>query len=742
MKRFCLILVTFLMVSNYLVSQELKRWEIPMRTGDLALKHALAGGLNSPQFSPIHLNGDSLPDLFVFDRGGHKVLTFIRDGDGIHDYIHAPIYQSRFPKMREWALIRDYNRDSIPDIFTYADHIDGIEVYQGNIDTTGLRFDKIAIQNPLKVLGYPTSTGVIANIYVSKIDIPDISDIDGDGDLDILSFPSNATKIYYYRNLSMENDFGLDSLSFVLDDKCWGKVVESFNTNEVILSEDSTMCPSAATNARQHSGSTIASFDPNLDGKPDILLGDFSYETLLYLENGGSTEMAYIVKQEQSYPAGGTSVKIPFFPAAYFGDFDGDGDHDFIAAPNEEDSRENINVAWYYEAKPDGNGLSYHFTKSAFLVDEMLDFGVDAAPLFIDVNADQLQDLVVASRFHENFNTEHPSQLFYFQNTGTLSSPAFELMDSNWLNLPGTIEESDMLYPTCGDLDGDGDDDLLIGNKRGKLTYIENVGIADGPFEAGAIFYPWFDIDVGFSAAPAIADVDGDGLMDLLIGEERGNINLYRNIGFSSTPAFNSDASASDNDEQFGDIDARQNLAVFGLASPSVFYANDSAFLLVGTAPSNFLLYYLDGDYSNGTQLLPMEHNITSLSEGGRSKLTIRDLDENGYFDVFVGNSRGGISLFRTNIRSDAIVSNPVHLQDPFDMILFPTPTSKELNIQIQHGGTRTITLMTVDGITLAKWQGFQTTKTFDVQTFAPGVYFVEVEMGAKRSLKPWIKTQ
>ena len=55
---------------------------IPVTLDGVApLKNPWAGGLNSPQFSPIDLNGDGVKDLFVFERGYNgKVLTFINKG--------------------------------------------------------------------------------------------------------------------------------------------------------------------------------------------------------------------------------------------------------------------------------------------------------------------------------------------------------------------------------------------------------------------------------------------------------------------------------------------------------------------------------------------------------------------------------------------------------------------------------------------------------------------------------------
>ena len=82
---------------------------------DLSL--ALAGGLNYPQFSNIDLNNDGKQDLFVYDRAGDKVLTFIaRTTNGNIKYEYSPEYEEFFPKGHEFMRLKDFNGDG-----TYTD---------------------------------------------------------------------------------------------------------------------------------------------------------------------------------------------------------------------------------------------------------------------------------------------------------------------------------------------------------------------------------------------------------------------------------------------------------------------------------------------------------------------------------------------------------------------------------------------------------------------------------------------
>ncbi len=48
-------------------------------------------------------------------------------------------------------------------------------------------------------------------------------------------------------------------------------------------------------------------------------------------------------------------------------------------------------------------------------------------------------------------------------------------------------------------------------------------------------------IDVGYYASPCVADWDGDGLKDLILGQfSYGYIRFYKNEGTNASPVFNS----------------------------------------------------------------------------------------------------------------------------------------------------------------------------------------------------------
>ncbi|MBL0095463.1 MAG: hypothetical protein IPP46_02445 [Bacteroidetes bacterium] len=64
------------------------------------------------------------------------------------------------------------------------------------------------------------------------------------------------------------------------------------------------------------------------------------------------------------------------------------------------------------------------------------------------------------------------SRLAWFKNIGTTTQPVFTLVSDDWLNLSGITQYG--LFPAFGDLDGDNDDDMLLGNADGTLIYYQN----------------------------------------------------------------------------------------------------------------------------------------------------------------------------------------------------------------------------------------------------------------------------
>jgi len=94
--------------------------------------------------------------------------------------------------------------------------------------------------------------------------------------------------------------------------------------------------------------------------------------------------------------------------------------------------------------------------------------------------------------------------------------------------------------PALVDWENDGDFDLLVGNISGRVILILNEGTPQAAaFGAKrAVRDAQGDLKVAGDAGPEVADWDGDGLWDLLVGAGDGAVILHRNAGSKTAPAF------------------------------------------------------------------------------------------------------------------------------------------------------------------------------------------------------------
>jgi len=258
------------------------------------MKAPFSGGFSSPQFSEIDLNNNGIKDLFVFDRQGKKISTFINGGsEGEVDYTYAPEYESIFPNaLQHWVLFIDYNNDGLEDIFTYGVP-GGIKLYKSFYENDSLQFSLVN-----KILEYESQSGFPLNIYVSPADIPGFADVDLDGDIDVLTFDQFlGSNLEWFKNVSVEYNLPEDSLYFIKEETCWGNFLENAYTSDISLDAcEGFKLNQQQLNNKKHPGSSVLAFDYDNDADTDLLLGDISSSRLNFLLNGGNPNNAHITE--------------------------------------------------------------------------------------------------------------------------------------------------------------------------------------------------------------------------------------------------------------------------------------------------------------------------------------------------------------------------------------------------------------------------------------------------------------
>lgn len=605
-----------------------------------------AGGLNNAQFSAGDLNNDGIADLFVFDRTGNKLLTFLNTGTpGTIAYHYAPQYEAGFPKLTDWALLEDYNCDNIPDLWCFtrgpvSDPGFGIQVYKGFYDAN----NRINFVNADSLLKYPVS-GFEVNLFVSPIDIPAIVDVNDDGDKDILTFQLSGGFVMYFENLSQEAGQGCDTLRFVKKDDCWGDFYESGFRREDSLNVpcpyQQGTSPEASASTRLHAGSTLVSWDNDGDGVKELVTGDISFTNLVYLHNCGTKADAHMCWQDTLFPSYDVSADVFVFPAAFLVDVDNDGLKDLLVTPNASGGSENYRCVWQYKNEGTAVTADFRFQRDTFLVGDMLDFGEGCFPVFFDADADGRADIVAGNRgyFRPDLFQLYSGQLALLRNVGSATEPAFQLTTRDYALVSDLGVTS--LMPAFGDLDGDGDADMLTGLEDGKLLFFKNMAAPGTPAQFVFSGANYGNIDVGNASTPQLVDVNRDGLIDLLIGEESGNLNYYENEGSTAQPKFVLKTNF------FGGVKVNLPGYPTGYSVPFLFDLNDGAGwqLLVG-GERGTLMHYKDIDGNLDGTFTLVDSMYAGIHAGYRSTVSGADVNDDGLVDLLVGNYRGGMTFY------------------------------------------------------------------------------------------------
>lgn len=620
------------------------------------------GGLSNPQFSSVDLNNDGIKDLFIFDKEDGKLLTFLNSGmPNAIDLIYNSKYEFNFPLLTQWALLVDFNQDGIDDIFTHEPNT-FIKVYKGFYSNNRITF---TLENDR--LEYQGNSS-IQPIQSSSIDLPAILDVNNDGDIDILAFDIfSGVTVTYFENQSQELYGHSDSLFYDDLSPCWGLFKEDGVSNNVFLSA----CTTGKTGKETlHSGSSMLAYDNDGDGDKDLLLGDLSSGHLTLLINGDDSSHALMVSQDTLFPSNNLQVNIPYMPGAYYLDINNDGLKDMLLAPTLSGSI-NYNTTWYYENTGTQNSPLFTFKTDSFFTNNMIEVGSGANPTFFDYNTDGLLDIIIGNyKYSDGLGTES-SSLALYENIGTPSTPAFNLITRDYAGL-GSLGVKG-LAPAFADIDNDGDSDMFVGIEDGTILYYQNIGGTFAPVLAN-----YMNLNVGQYATPQIVDVNRDGLLDLLIGERNGNVNYVKNQGTQNNPVFSQD-SLIDN---FGNVDVRQTGYFTGYSVPFLTTLDSTGgyYLLVGSERGYVYLYgNIDNNLTGSFNLI--DSFYSGIDVGNRATPSLADINNDNKLEMIVGNYRGGITIF-TATDSIIIIDNIETFSIDNGVNIYPNPNHGAFNIQ------------------------------------------------------------
>ncbi|MEZ4721468.1 MAG: FG-GAP-like repeat-containing protein [Flavobacteriales bacterium] len=711
--------------------------DIPVIKGSDTISMAWAGGMNNPQFSPLNFLPSAGDELFSFDRDGALFKGFQYNALNKEmiwvPYMDSIPFGNHFPKLTSgkssFCLLRDYNGDGKPDIFSGTE-LEGIAAYEN----VGAAFPEFELRIPRLRVKVP---GGYRTLSSAGNKLPEIRDLDEDGDLDFLIFsPGNMTgvpnfhTVVVFENMGMD-DYGTpDSFLFIVGNGCWGKVGAPAAPFDPTNWQEYD-CDGGNGNVVRDITSTHAMHDINGDGKLDLLITSDHHNSIFSMNNIGTNEFGEIdlATMDTNFPVNDIEVSLANEPYPYFLDIDNDGDDDMLIGANhyskysnlEYDTSGTILTDLLYRNNGSDSEPKFELEGQGYISRNMIDVGIRSFPAFGDLTGDGLPDMVVGNSGYSVFNPDlSPAFLQYYKNLGSKEAPVYKLVNTNFAEV--NLLNLYIAHPTLGDLDDDGDLDMVVGDGQGYIHIYENTGSATALyFELKASKYK--NIHLQGEAHPQLFDMNSDGMLDLIIGDGSGKIHYFENDGSDTEFDFDQNPTIT----KMGGLDLFKTRG--GMTCPYFTRNLDSTnllYLFVGTEDGIINGYGpitdFGGDYTLVDSIVVEAHqtSITGLNLFGDKR------DE-----LCVGQRSGGLYLLnRTNnitIGMSHVVSKRSEIR------LQPNPTHDQTLVKMQASSKAGAQMRVTDiqGNVISEkhinpTNGYYN-ENIDLRGFPRGVYLVSV---------------
>jgi len=672
---------------------------VPVSKSGQSQIHAWVGGLNNPQFNEADLNSDDIIDLVIYDRSDGRVLTFLNNGtEGEVDYVYAPEYAANFPSdLESYVRLYDYNCDGAADLFTSFEF--AVKVYNGVYleGTNALGFELatekltygseenfIAIASP----DYPYF-GDINND--DRLDILTFSESVGGFVEWYKNVANNCDDFIFVLEDECWGNFFEDgiSTSVHLDyETCGadkGPVPTNTNNNDWVRHPGSTILAVDLTNdgikeivvgdinfndlVMLTNGGTLEdafiveqdTTFPKYDTWVDVL--SFPVSFAMDVNNDGTKDF----------------LAAPNSPTA--------ADH-YECSWMYEGTADDEGLTFSFNTKRFLSEDMIEFGRNAYPAE--VDYDGDGLMDLVIGNYGNIS-------FSEGSNTNVASLVLY-RNVGTETEPVYEHITNDWLSLSqlnlfglhptfGDLTGDGAIDMICG----------LTGNNNpsgqdynGSLLFFNNLAEAGEGISFGFPTFLWKGIDVGQVAAPQIVDVNEDGKNDLIIGERNGKVFYYENNGTETEPEFELIS------DFWGNVDVKDESGK-GFSRPHLFkntfgdFGDDNWILMVGSNDGRLLMYYIQDNDIYNADAFSTDYAAAHLPDF-RQGLELSPFITS-YNKLLLGNRRGGLMAY--NITASFFDSAPLLSQQNFT--IYPNPANDVLFINTDLS-IETLSVLDVSG--------------------------------------------
>ncbi|HET9581932.1 MAG TPA: VCBS repeat-containing protein [Gemmatimonadota bacterium] len=550
--------------------------------------HPFLGGFNVPRPQLVDIDADGDLDLFV-QEAADRILFFERaDGPEIRYRWRT----DRFAELPvgEWYRFADLDSDGDPDLLGEA-KFSMLQAWENRGPAAEPRF--VGVVDTLQDTGG-------APIYSDRQNIPSVIDFDCDGRLDLMLGRLDGSVTRYEADAPWGGS-GAPTFAFVTDEFEGIRIVAQIT-------------PSL------HGANSLVFADIDDDGDHDLMWGDFFEPGLLILENIGTCDRPAFSNRPAPFPRG-NPLTTSGYNASTFGDVDGDGDLDAVVgvlggAYNPiTTAADNL-----YLLRQEAEGWRVVTRR---LIGQV-DVGAESVPAVGDLDGDGDPDLLLANKIDPA--DPRTARIYRLENVGRVGRPALRLTGP--LGMTGAFHYA----PALADLDADGDLDLVVGTWNEGVQLYRNEGTRSAPRFATEP-EPLVELTRGSHASPALADLDGDGDLDLMAGESSGELNLWRNDGSPREPSFTLVADA------LGGFDVgRRSAPAFADLD-----ADGDLDLVVGSESGEAAIHWNRGQGPLGDLFGPAG---ATLELPGIAAPVFADMDADGDPDLLLGEIAGGLRYY------------------------------------------------------------------------------------------------
>jgi len=448
-----------------------------------------------------------------------------------------------------------------------------------------------------------------------------VGDLDGDGDLDVVTGSASDED---YEVIAWQNNGTPFSGTWTQHDVGATEAVQSVALGDLdgdgdldVVSGDSTGVISVWQNdGTPFNGTWTSNQVGDNAWEARIALGDLDNDGDLDIVSGTSTveDFEIAVWQNDGAPFSGAwahndvGVSTATVYSVALGDLDDDGDLDVVSAGDSGEDYEII--AW----RNDGTPFSGLWAQN--------DVGASAARVWSlavgDLDNDGDLDIVSGGSWEED------REVIAWQNDGTPFSGL-------WVQNDVGATSVEVFSVVVGDLDGDGDLDVVSGNDASAGTEVSGWQNDGTPFSG-----LWTESEVGHSdsnvLSVALGDLDGDGDLDVVTGSDSRedyeviacpNTLVHRNMPFD--PAGNGVGASTGNvlSVALGDLDDDGDLDAVSGSNTDEDY--------------EVIAWRNGGAPFSG----PWMQNDVGASTGHVRSVALGDLDGDGDLDVVTGSTSG-----------------------------------------------------------------------------------------------------